>query len=321
MLPLLENLSVFMLLAGLPLLLWGLPKPRTLNTPWLAAGKIVPATLLVFWLLPLLSINLLAWLNERQNWFPDYLVHHSGLHLVLHLGSLAAAVLAGYGLARLSRRRGTFPPARRLWLPFLVVGLLLAGAQAATLVLFAVARFYAAVADYRSGRPFRQNWTPVFLPHEGETAVVFESTQIHPFLAEYDYRLHFRREGQTTTCNLLRNCGGMTFFKLYRLQDGRLLFADKSTEYIVDAARASVLYVFADGARKFAVALPDERVDSWGWGGHDGKMLFHCNGLPPVEAASVKPLLEGKAYFGCITDRFIPAREQAEQPFPFPSPP
>lgn len=317
MLVLLENLSVFALLAALPVLLWGLPKTRHWNTPWVVAGKIVSSAMLAFWLLPLLSINLLAWLNERLDWFPDYYLHHVRLHLALHLGSLVVAVLLGYGLVQLSRRQGAFPSAKRLWLPFLLTGLLLASAQVVTIVAFAFSRFYAAIADYRADGSFQANWTPVILPADGDATIVFEACQIHPFLAEYDYRLHFRRDGQTTTRNLYRNCGGMTFFKLYRLRDGRLFFVDKSNEYIVDADQASVLYVFADGSQKYAVALPDERVDSWGWGGHDGKMLFHCNNQPPVEATPVTPLLEGKAYYGSITDRFIPAREKAEQPFPF----
>ena len=122
---------------------------------------------------------------------------------------------------------------------------------------------------------YRSEWREFELPKEGNVQVIFEECSISPFQAEYDYRIRFKKDGKCEYRNLQTNTGGRTFFNIYRLKDGRFYFVDKASRYIVDPAKGEVLHVYEENQ-------------------------------PASE-------LEGKVYYGCITDDFYSAKEKKEQ--------
>ena len=109
------------------------------------------------------------------------------------------------------------------------------------------------------------DWRTAWLPREGNTGIAFQEQPIHPFLAEYNYRLRFSRDGELTCQLLLTNTGGRTKFNVYRLKDGRLMFRDKMWDYLVDVlgpeCRVFRVEPFED--KLYAARIPNEKIDSW----------------------------------------------------------
>ncbi len=66
------------------------------------------------------------------------------------------------------------------------------------------------------------DWRHRHILTANSTDMSFEGRPIHPFLAEYDYRLSFTRDGKTKQTMLFTNTGGNTHFNLYMLENGCL---------------------------------------------------------------------------------------------------
>ena len=96
------------------------------------------------------------------------------------------------------------------------------------------------------------------------------------------------------------------------MKDGRLLFSDKDGDYIVDPNLPEVWYLHETDGRKYAVPFPHERLRSWSWEMEDGTMMFRYNYGCAIPAIPLTDELEGKVYYGCITnDFYLEAGKQA----------
>lgn len=299
-------ISVF--LAIVPVLLWSIPKTRRMTGDRLVALKTVPLGCLSIFLIPTLLYGIIKFINNR--WELSLLRDLRHIWPYYRFGIVAIGLIVGIllivYLTRLIRWR-YHAEGKRSWLPFLLIFLFLGASTIVLSVTLPVVR-------YLNNMPgFRGEWRTFVLPPENDVKIAFEECSIHPFLAEYDYRLCFKYDGRTEYCNLQTNCGGRTFFNLYRLKDGRLYFIDKDGEYIVDAAQREVLFIKREQAKIYAVPYPKTKFDSWGWGMESGKMIFH-HGNQKVEAYSLSIDLDDKVYYGCITDDFYLAAEKPEQP-------
>ena len=163
---------------------------------------------------------------------------------------------------------------------------------------------------------YEGEWGSIWLPREGNTGIAFQEQSIHPFLAEYNYRLCFSRDGERSYQLLLTNTGGRTLFNVYRLKDGRLLFRDKMWDYLVDVlgpeCRVFRVEPFED--KLYAARIPNEKFDSWAFVPErkdDGIVMEIGEEIVPAE--DVTGILDGMTYYGCIQDRFYPAWEKPEQ--------
>lgn len=149
------------------------------------------------------------------------------------------------------------------------------------------------------------------MPVEGSCKIAFQERVIHPFLAEYDYRLRFDRDGKITYCNLITNTGGETYFNLYRLRDGRLYLVDKGGDYIVDPAKAEVQYVFRDNGKLYATPYSQGESGGEGYSTGNDNMFFGPDNQKH-ETYLLSDELDGKTYYGCISYDFYPAAEKRE---------
>ena len=163
---------------------------------------------------------------------------------------------------------------------------------------------------------YKGEWRTAWLPKEGNTAIAFQEQPIHPFLAEYNYRLRFSRDGEQTCQLLLTNTGGSTYFNVYRLKDGRLLFCDKEWDYLVDVQgpECRVFRVDSLDDRLYAARIPNEKIGSWSIVPirEDDQIVMRM-GDHTVPAEDVTGILDGMTYYGCIQDRFYPADQKPEQ--------
>ncbi|MBQ9336197.1 MAG: hypothetical protein IJS14_02725 [Lentisphaeria bacterium] len=158
-------------------------------------------------------------------------------------------------------------------------------------------------------------WRTYPVVTEQGTELAFQERSIHPFLAEYEYRFRFRKDGAETFQNLWVNTGGRTFFNVFRLKDGRLFFSDKLNDYIVDVKTRKVWLVLEDGREYYAGSLPSEGFDSPGYGfGKEGGKFQIRIGQRPVETMLVSDQLGWMTYIGCITNGFYPAAKKTYVP-------
>lgn len=158
-------------------------------------------------------------------------------------------------------------------------------------------------------------WAAMLLPAENGTKIAFEQRSISScFQAEYVYRLRFRQDNEVKYRTLLVNTGGRTCFNVYRLKDGRLLFSDKDADYIVDPQKAEVWNLFRYQDKTYLGLLPQDRFDSWGWSLDENTGVMRVDfGSHQGEAFLLTNELDGKTYYGCITDDFYSADEKPEQ--------
>lgn len=299
----LDEIIVILWLACLPAILWAIPKTRRMTGSWITALKTVPPGCLTMLLLPALMSGALYWMNRNFK-----LLSRSALHW-LELGiiviSFGVGILLIIKLARWSWRRW-HAEGKRSILPFDVIFL-----------FFTLSTVYISwavpIVQYSINMgEFHGDWHPYRLPDENGVKITFEQRPIHPLLAEYDYRLAFRRNGTTVFRNLRTNTGGRTHFNLYRLKDGRLLFSDKDGDYIVDPSLPEVWYLHETDGRKYAVPFPHEKLRSWSWEMEGDTMMFRYNHGCAMPAIPLTDELEGKSYYGCITnDFYLEAGKQA----------
>ncbi len=298
----LEDIAIGLLLAVPPIILWSIPSARRRNGSWMVAGKSVAPGCLVIAFLPTLLVAALyhfsggRWQGVRLN-LPIYAI------------GIGVGIWLIYLLAQYCWRKS--PPERKLsWLPFAVLFVFFAGAG-----LVLTAGITLAKAAWALSQPggYLGNWKSFPLGGENGLEVVFEQRPIHPFLAEYHYRIRISGNGRTVERFLLTNCGGRTNFNIYRLRDNRLYLVDKDGRYVVDPAAFEVLLLFKSGDRFFGAPLGDSPVTSWGHRDTSEKTTFHLNDRT-VTAIPLGDALEGKTYLGSLSNDFYPAAEKAEEP-------
>ena len=298
------NILTALWLALVPAVLWAVPRTRRMTGDWMTALRNVPPGCLVTFLLPVLAYFCLDFLgNEkelfvlRRVWYPFW----SGVF----------SILAGLGLIAFLNRIShcKHPPERKTsFLPYVAVYVF----YAVTAIVLSNLISFAVMMRNVSG--FRGNWRTSLLPPENGVRVAFQQAAIHPFLAEYDYRLRFRSGSSEEYRALQTNTGGRTHFNLYRLKDGRLLFSDKDHDYLVDVPSRKIEYLFRHDGRFYAVPYEHHEFRSCGRLESGGAVEFTFDGKT-VKASPVDPaLLEGKTYYGCLTDDFYSASEKGETP-------
>ena len=295
--------AFFMLL--LPAFLWIQPKTRRDGRNWIIALKTVPPGILVCcWSGQLL---LVIWNALRDRLERDIVLPLWGVFGLPLIAGLLFTMLAGFIIKRKSA-----PPGEK-YRPGPSVALF-AILLPPSLVLYSVISFVSSMAGIEK---YRSEWRSRRLPAEGDTKIVFQEQSIHPFLAEYDYRIRFSRGDWLTYKLLFTNPGGNTYFNLYRLKDGRLLFRDKHWDYLVDPAAQQVFVLKKFERKLYAAKLPDEKVTSWPNPVREKGQVVMKFGNRTLPAEEVTGLLDGMTYYGCITTRFRSAAQEPEQAIRF----
>ena len=300
----LVDIILTVLLLILPTVLWIVPKTRRNNDNWLIALKTAPLGIIaLYWSDELLS-KIVRDISERQERDIDILIW-----IVLAVPLIAAFLVIIPGGLFIKRKFGTekkYNPGLSILLFFL----LLPPVFIADMILsFVVCVFGFADSDHKG------DWRISWLPREGNTGIAFQAQPIHPFLAEYNYRICFSRDGEKTYRYLLTNTGGRTLFNIYRLKDGRLLFRDKDWDYLVDVQgpECRVFRVDSLEDRLYAAQVPNVEIDTWSGPFRKNDEIVMEMGDQTVPAEDVTGILDGMTYYGCIEDRFYPAEKKPEQ--------
>ena len=291
--------------------LWAIPKTRRSAGGTVTAWKTVPfgcATMLV---LPNVVMIILS-LPEKIFRLPesrlvDVLLTFISVIVGVAVGIRVIVLLKNY----VRKHYGTdeTPGSNRPY--YLAFGCLALGV---TVLIFGAFVWFLSPGSMLQGT---KSWRAYHVVTEHGTELAFQECPIHPFLAEYEYRFRFRKDGEETFQELWINTGGRTFFNVFRLKDGRLFFSDKVNDYIVDMKTRKVFLVEKFENRSYAGLLPAGKFESFGIvtgsGEKSSKMYFRVNDTR-VEAEPVSDRLEGMTYFGCITNGFYPAAEKPYEP-------
>ena len=294
--------SLFLLL--LPAILWIVPKTRYCNGSWIIALKTFPigmiAGILTDDLLNLLIRLISEWRNENIA-FPNWLMFSVPL-----LAAFLTMILLGLLIDRKFGTEKRYNP-----LPSILLFILL---LPIVLLTYTISSIAFNIFEYRIKREnYHFEWQSIYLPQKGNTRIVFEQQSIHPFLAEYNYRLRFASGGKTFYQRLFTNCGGRTHFNLYRLKNGSLLFRDKDWDYLVDASKQKVFRLEMLDGKLYAAEVPNEELHSWGGPEQrNGKTVMQM-GKYQVPAEDVTGLLDGMKYYGTIRRKFHSSAKKPEQ--------
>ena len=290
------------LLLILPTILWLVPKTRRNNGNWLIALKTVPLGIIAaLWSGELLG-KIARIISERQERDFDF-------SFWIHLGVVLAVAFLVIILGGLfiKRRFGT----KKKYNPGPSILLFILAFPPAFLCLFVIS-----IVCHFTDSDYKGDWWTYWLPREGNTGIAFQEQSIHPFLAEYNYRLRFSRDGEQSYQLLLTNTGGRTHFNLYRLKDGRLLFRDKMWDYLVDVQgpECRVFRLEAFEEKLYAARIPNIKIDSWSFVPmrKDDGFVMEMGGQI-VHAEDVTGILDGMEYYGCIQDRFYTAEQKPEE--------
>ena len=289
-----------LLLCAAEALLWITPATRRSSAHVVIACKSSIIGVLCF----LLSDKLLSTVVRQLEEMWQENIEISWWMIALHIGAaLISVVLSSLCISRFSGRSKMYTP----WLSIVsFVFLLLSCAVITAIFEFAF--------DLINVKNYRGKWQTIWFELE-DKKLAFEFQSIHPYLAEYDYRIGFVREGKIIRQHLFTNCGGKTHFNIYRLRDGRWLFQDKDQDYLVDVTRQQVSRIALFDGKLYAAVIPEDEMHSWFGLYSDSKGTVMMQfGKHKVSAADVTGILDDKIYYGCIKRRFIPVEKEAETP-------
>ncbi len=295
------DILAFFFLLVIPVILWAVPRTRRMTGNWIVALKSVPvgcAVIIASMMVPVAGVGLVS--QER----------YPVLRWVLMLSFLALGIVAGvaviFGIARFIRRRYRATN-RRAILPFVLLFLFFGIGTVWVAVAYFMIHFAIAL---HSGERFVGDWRSFELPPEQGVELAFEERPIHPFQAEYEYRLRFGKADGAVYRYLQVNTGGRTAFTLCRLKDGRLFLGDKDGDYLVDAAARQLLVLFEYNGKGYGAACPDRVFHDWGWATQEGETVFYEFDDQRVEAQLLPPeLFDGWSFYGSISNKFFPAGE------------
>ena len=289
-----SDIITIVLLLVFAAVFWIIPKTRSENGNWMIALKTFPLGFIAL----ILSDKFLGWVF----WFlSEYRMENISLPFLskIIISFVAAfAVIIGSGIF-IKHRWGTEKrynplPSVVLFFAFLVPFIIFCG-------LLSLALSLVSMKDYHS------DWYSIWLKLGTEEHIAFEQQSIHPYLAEYNYRLRFVRDGKVSRRLLFVNTGGKTHFNIYKLQDGRFLFRDKDWDYLVDVSKQDVSVLRTLDKRLYAIPVPNEDVNSWsGLYKIDGKVYMEV-GSEKIPANDVTGILDQMKYIGCIRDKFYSA--------------
>ncbi len=276
----LEIPLLLVVFGGLPAVLWLIPKTRKSGGSLVAALKIVP----VFWCVFFVTVTLAGWIPGAGRLIPA-------------VCGLFCGTAAVYFLVRLViQKHYAEKKMLALWCVLLVIPAAVAG-----LMVYMAASFAITVNMARGGN-YRSPWKNCGLPIQTEDGekVFFCARSIHPFLAEYDYRIAVQKSEKTAARWLFCNTGGRTLFHLYRLPDGDWILADKMTVYLVAVKPFEIYEIFARKGELYRVPVPNEEITSWGIDERDGVVRRNYNGkCYPAEKIG-DALLSGGVFSGYL---------------------
>ncbi len=297
-----NDIVLYAVLALIPALLWLIPGTRRRTGNWITVWKTVPLGCFATLLVPTLLYGIARQLGQ---WgvIPVAYLKSLSLNLALGLCGLSLGILLIAFPARYLRRRYHRQERYPRW-PFVVTFLLL-GLAAALLPM---------LVYMLNPRLYQDRWVSFRLPDEGNTRIAFEQCSIHPFLAEYNYRIRFRRDGRTVDRYLITNTGGRTEINIYRLRDGRLCFVEKAGGYLVDPEKMEIFLLLYAGGEFYVAPFGDGPYEGHAWSyPKDGKVEFRYGDRGEwVYALPLTDELDGKIHYGSITDDFYTAAAQPE---------
>ena len=303
-------MSVYIVLLCLllpALVLWAIPKTRRSAGDTVTAWKTVPLGCVTMLVLPNVLAAILFALGAALH-LPESPLVKAALSLVLMLfgvtvGIRVIVLLKNYIRKRYGTEATAVPESKK---PYYFAF----GCLAAMLIFLVLVPF---IWFMSTGNLFLGRWRTYPVVTEHGTELAFQERPIHPFLAEYEYRFRFRKDGtETTYQNLWINTGGRTFFNVFRLKNGRLLFSDKNNDYLVEVKTRKVYMLQKVETLFYAGLLPQGRFDSFGREGpgeKTGKVYLRINHTR-IEAEPVTDQLTEPEYIGCITNDFYPASEK-----------
>ena len=293
------------------LLLWAIPKTRRAGGNTATAWKSVPFGCTTMLLIPEL-IGGLIWLLAEAGAAVGHLPGSPVFFLALLFLSVTAGILVILKIRNCCWKR--FPTEEHVSsLPFYAAFSILAVFGCGATIALPIISYGIMI---KSGREYHGPWRTYKIVHEHGTELAFQERSIHPFLAEYDYRFRFRKDGAETFQDLWVNTGGRTYFNVFRLKNGDLLFSDKNNDYIVEVKPRKVFMVLKGKYRLYAGLLPKGKFDSYGLeesGEKNDKVFLRIN-KNRIKAEPVSDQLADPKYIGCITNQFYPAAEKPYQP-------
>ena len=295
--------GVLLFLIALPAIIaWAVPQLQKLNGSFLIALKTVPPGIFALFF----ADKLMNWLYK---WYSEYKFENiERFQVSIRVGipiiiALVTITVSGWLIHKKFRLENQYNPLPSLLMFF-------PSLFAVSILGFMISMTFFSANGYR----YQTEWRSSYLPKKNGVKIAFESKSIHPFLAEYNYRLRFIRNGKTSYQLLFTNYGGKTHFNLYRLKDGRLLFRDKDWDYIVDADNLKVYRLESDGnGEQYIAAIPDEKINSWGGLEKRNGKTFMSIGRHEIPAEKVSGILDGMVYYGCIKSKFYPASVKPEE--------
>jgi hypothetical protein len=181
--------------------------------------------------------------------------------------------------------------------------------------------FMAKVEDFDESK---QPWVECAIPHPGNTpSLIFMQKSIHPFLAEYEYKVHFQRDEAHVDKPLPINCGGRTRMNVYLYPTNTiggpwLRLQDQWGEYLVDLGGKKTYHLVRYREHAFAGELSSAR-DGWSVTQFDdGKVTVKVGENPATDITSLAPATAPGEYLGRIDGqeyplRFAPASESPEE--------
>ncbi len=293
----LEDIILIVLLVIFEAILWIIPKTRTPNGNILIAFKTFPigAIICIFssWLIRGV-INYFSELHMENIQIPRWAAYGAPL-----FSAIAAIIWSGIFIKRRWGTEKKYNP-----LPSL-------GCFAVMIIPLGILSFLLSLLTLGS-RVNCSDWRTEWLNIGTEEKIAFENQSISPFLAEYNYRLRFVRNGKSYRQWLFVNTGGRTHFNIYRLADGRFLFREKYWDYLVDDGKMQVYRLANFEGKLYAALIPNEYVNSWGGpekAGDKTVMSFNHHEVPAIDVTGI---FDNMKYCGCIKDRFYSPQERPE---------
>ena len=294
---------IIILLAITEAVLWIIPSARRNNGKVFTAFKTVPIGFIVL----LASSSFFSFCIDRYSqWKMENIYINPVVQLSIPIVlSIVAVIISGVVIRRIAKSQEKYSL-------FLSVGAFFFFLP----VLVVLSGVLDAAVNFNTGN-YRGKWHSIWFELDTRK-IAFEYQAIHPFLAEYNYRLCFVKDGKTFRQMLFVNCGGRTHFNIYRLKDGRYLFQDKDFDYLVDLSEPQVSMLRTHEGKLYAGVIPNEEVNSWSFPHKDagGKILMGI-GRHTVETSDVTGILENKEYYGCVQRKFYPASTKAETAIKF----
>ncbi|MBO5821651.1 MAG: hypothetical protein J6R86_01395 [Lentisphaeria bacterium] len=215
--------------------------------------------------------------------------------------ALGVTIGSGIFFRKIFKAEGKYNP-----LPSIIGFFISLPAVAILTVMIDMATWGAQINNYEDNE-----YHSLFFPLDG-IKLSFDSQSIHPFLAEYNYRLRIIKGDKPHSFQLFMNTGGRTHFNIYRLSNGQYLFREKLWDYLVDTAKPQVYTLRKKEDKLFAAAMPDGNIN-YGSGVFKKKgqyVIYIGDHLVPAE--DVTGILDNMEYAGCIKDRFYSPGEQPE---------